>query len=95
VEFRLRRHGTSGEGDLLQLMQGSSKRPRHQVFKLPSRGTSEKRHIEFGFKGPRAEAQAACDLFRQHLLVYQRKFGMGRLNRCSWRTGIALSIRRE
>jgi len=72
VEFRLRVTGTSGEGDLLQLMQGVIEaHPGIKFSSLPSRGNGErKRHIEFGFKGPRAEAQAACGWFRQHLLVY-------------------------
>ncbi|WP_028007719.1 competence/damage-inducible protein A [Solimonas flava] len=61
IEFRLRAIGTSGEGDLLPLMQETLARyPGIKLSSLPSRGGPERpRHIEFGFKGARQPAGAA------------------------------------
>ena len=61
VEFRLRVVGTSGEGDLLPLMQDTLRRwPAIKLSSLPSRGLPDRpRHIEFGFKGQYEDAAAA------------------------------------
>jgi len=71
VEFRLRVIGTSGEGDLLELMEGTlAAFPGIKLSSLPSRGTDTlPRHIEFGIKGPPAMAQPAFDWFRAALLA--------------------------
>lgn len=65
VEFRLRVVGSSGEGDLLPLMQATlALYPGIKLSSLPSRGSATlPRHIEFGFKGPRAQAAAAYRYF--------------------------------
>jgi molybdopterin-biosynthesis enzyme MoeA-like protein len=71
VEFSLRAIGTGGEGDLLELMQGTLREfPAVKLSSLPSRGDgSRPRHIEFGIKGPSAQAAAAFRWFRQHLAL--------------------------
>ncbi|HEX4895609.1 MAG TPA: competence/damage-inducible protein A [Solimonas sp.] len=68
-EFRLRAVGTSGEGDLLPLMESTLERwPAIKLSSLPFRGSSERpRHIEFGFKGRRTEAAAAYAYFHDGL----------------------------
>lgn len=65
VEFRLRAVGTSGEGDLLDLMRDTlARHPGLKLSSLPSRGAvGQSRHIEFGFKGPRILAGAAYRYF--------------------------------
>ncbi|WP_043113664.1 competence/damage-inducible protein A [Solimonas soli] len=72
VEFRLRVIGTSGEGDLLPLMQETLRvQPQIKLSSLPSRGGPERpRHIEFGFKGPRAAAAAAYAHFLDGLSAW-------------------------
>jgi molybdopterin-biosynthesis enzyme MoeA-like protein len=72
VEFRLRVIGTSGEGDLLPLMRETLQRhPQIKLSSLPSRGAADRpRHIEFGFKGPRAAAAAAYAYFSAGLAAY-------------------------
>ncbi|MEW6169130.1 MAG: molybdopterin-binding protein [Pseudomonadota bacterium] len=69
VEFRLRVFGTSGEGDLLPLMEGTLARyPGIKLSSLPFRGDAVRpRHIEFGFKGDAANAAAAYRYFRAAL----------------------------
>ena len=66
VEFRLRVIGTSGEGDLLPLMEDTLARfPGIKLSSLPFRGDDERpRHIEFGFKGEAVAAAAAYRHFR-------------------------------
>lgn len=61
VEFRLRAVGTSGEGDLLDLMRDTlARHPGLKLSSLPSRAVAGgSRHIEFGFKAPVAVAAAA------------------------------------
>lgn len=61
VEYRLRALGSSGEGDLLDLMHDTlARHPRIKLSSLPSRGAAGRpRHIEFGFKGAAADAAAA------------------------------------
>jgi len=63
AEFRLRVLGTSGEGDLLPLMEDTLARyPGIKLSSLPFRGDSARpRHIELGFKG---DAAAAADAYR-------------------------------
>ncbi|SEQ11803.1 Predicted nucleotide-utilizing enzyme [Solimonas aquatica] len=65
VEFRLRVVGSSGEGDLLPLMQATlARHPGIRLSSLPSRGgPGLPRHIEFGFKGECAQAGAAYGYF--------------------------------
>lgn len=72
VEFRLRVIGTSGEGDLLGLMEETLARfPGIKLSSLPSRGgPTLPRHIEFGFKGVRAAAAAAYRHFDAALPSY-------------------------
>ncbi|MFT4046117.1 MAG: competence/damage-inducible protein A [Solimonas sp.] len=72
VEFRLRVIGTSGEGDLLPLMQETLRaQPRIKLSSLPSRGGHDRpRHIEFGFKGPRDAAAAAYAHFSDGLTAF-------------------------
>lgn len=69
VEFRLRATGTSGEGDLLDLMRDTlAQHPGLKLSSLPSRGLAgQPRHIEFGFKGPRALAGEAYRHFANGL----------------------------
>lgn len=61
AEYRLRVVGTSGEGDLLPLMQDTLRRwPTIKLSSLPSRSAPDRpRHIEFGFKGAPVAAAAA------------------------------------
>lgn len=61
VEYRLRAVGTSGEGDLLDLMNETlARHPGIRLSSLPSRGGAGRpRHIEFGFKGAALRAAAA------------------------------------
>lgn len=69
VEYRLRAVGTSGEGDLLPLMEATLARfPGIKLSSLPFRGDAVRpRHIEFGFKGERASAGAAYRYFAARL----------------------------
>ncbi|MDB5987284.1 MAG: competence/damage-inducible protein [Nevskia sp.] len=69
VEFRLRVLGTSGEGDLLDLMEATLVQfPGVKLSSLPSRGTPQRpRHIEFGIKGPMQLAAPAFIWFRARL----------------------------
>jgi molybdopterin-biosynthesis enzyme MoeA-like protein len=71
VEYSLRALGSSGEGDLLGLMEDTLRRyPAVKLSSLPNRGDgSRPRHIEFGIKGPAAEAAAAFGWFRQQLAL--------------------------
>lgn len=61
VEFALRVIGTSGEGDLLPLMEQTLERfPDIRLSSLPFRGDGTRpRHIEFGFRGAAPAAAAA------------------------------------
>jgi molybdopterin-biosynthesis enzyme MoeA-like protein len=61
VEYALRVVGTSGEGDLLPLMEDVLARfPDTTLSSLPFRGDGNRpRHIEFGFRGPAVAAAAA------------------------------------
>lgn len=72
VEFRLRVLGTSGEGDLLPLMQETLRlQPQIKLSSLPSRGGADRpRQIEFGFKGRRDEAAAAYAHFLAGLAAF-------------------------
>ena len=69
VEFSLRALGSSSEGDLLELMEATLREfPAVKLSSLPYRGDgSRPRHIEFGIKGPSAQAAAAFRWFRGHL----------------------------
>jgi len=69
VEFSLRALGTSGEGDLLELMEATLREfPAVKLSSLPYRGDGTRpRHIEFGIKGPRDTAAAAFRWFRERL----------------------------
>ncbi|MDR3415574.1 MAG: molybdopterin-binding protein [Nevskia sp.] len=69
MEYALRALGTSGEGDLLDLMEGTLREfPAVKLSSLPYRGDgSRPRHIEFGIKGPHAVAAEAFRWFRQRL----------------------------
>ena len=69
VEYSLRAIGTSGEGDLLPLMEATLREfPVVKLSSLPFRGDGERpRHIEFGIRGPRKQAAAAFAWFRQRL----------------------------
>jgi len=69
VEFSLRALGSSSEGDLLELMEATLREfPAVKLSSLPYRGDgSRPRHIEFGIKGPGAQAAAAFRWFRGHL----------------------------
>jgi molybdopterin-biosynthesis enzyme MoeA-like protein len=69
-EFRLRAIGTSGEGDLLGLMEAVlDTYPGVKLSSLPFRGDdSRPRHIEFGIRGPEAVAAAAFTWFRARLV---------------------------
>jgi len=71
VEYQLRALGTSGEGDLLDLMESTlSEFPSIKLSSLPFRGDADRpRHIEFGIKGPRSEAAAAFAKFRAGLVA--------------------------
>jgi molybdopterin-biosynthesis enzyme MoeA-like protein len=71
VEFSLRAIGSSGEGDLLELMESTLREfPAVKLSSLPSRGDGNRpRHIEFGIKGPGAQAAAAFRWFRQRLAL--------------------------
>jgi hypothetical protein len=68
-EYSLRALGSSAEGDLLPLMEATlAAFPAVKLSSLPYRGDgSRPRHIEFGIKGPAAEAAAAFLWFRQRL----------------------------
>lgn len=70
-EYRLRAIGTSGEGDLLPLMDAVLARyPGIKLSSLPFRGNAERpRHIEFGLRGPAATAAAAFEWFRAELVA--------------------------
>ncbi|TJY60885.1 competence/damage-inducible protein A [Sinimarinibacterium sp. CAU 1509] len=72
VEYRLRVVGTSGEGDLLPLMEETLQRfPGIKLSSLPSRGDAERaRHIEFGFRGSVADAAAAYRHFELGLRAW-------------------------
>lgn len=72
VEYRLRVIGTSGEGDLLALMQDTlARHPGLRLSSLPSRGAAgQPRHIEFGFKAPAAVAAAAYRQFHAGLAAF-------------------------
>lgn len=65
IELRLRVLGTSGEGDLLPLMQALLQEfPQIKLSSLPCRGDAERpRHIEFGIKGAPSLAAAAYQRF--------------------------------
>jgi molybdopterin-biosynthesis enzyme MoeA-like protein len=69
VEYRIRVIGTSGEGDLLPLMEDTlARHPGIKLSSLPFRGDATRpRHIEFGFKGEAALAAVACRHFRDGL----------------------------
>jgi molybdopterin-biosynthesis enzyme MoeA-like protein len=69
VEYRLRAVGSAAESDLLPLMQETlARHPQLALSSLPSRGLpGQPRHIEFGFKGPRAVAAAAYRAFEAAL----------------------------
>ncbi|MEQ1438266.1 molybdopterin-binding protein [Fontimonas sp. SYSU GA230001] len=69
AEYRLRAVGTSGEGDLLPLMEDTLARfPSIRLSSLPFRGDATRpRHIEFGFKGEPAAAAAAYRHFAARL----------------------------
>ncbi len=71
-EYRLRVVGTSGEGDLLPLMEDTLRRwPAIKLSSLPSRGAPDRpRHIEFGFKGPQDDAAAAYAGFLAGLVAF-------------------------
>jgi len=71
VEFSLRALGSSAEGDLLDLMQGTLREfPAVKLSSLPSRGDGIRpRHIEFGISGPAAQAAAAFRWFRERLAL--------------------------
>jgi molybdopterin-biosynthesis enzyme MoeA-like protein len=73
VEYLLRAIGTSGEGDLLPLMEEVLRRfPAVKLSSLPFRGNADRpRHIEFGLKGSRREAAAAFEWFRDQLHTAQ------------------------
>lgn len=70
-EFSLRALGTSGEGDLLELMEATLREfPAVKLSSLPYRGDGNRpRHIEFGIKGPGPTAAAAFLWFRQRLAL--------------------------
>jgi len=72
VEYTLRALGTSGEGDLLYLMeQVLAEFPGVSLSSLPSRGNGERtRHIEFGIKGQPEQAARAFRWFRERLLQH-------------------------
>ncbi|AXQ29041.1 competence/damage-inducible protein A [Solimonas sp. K1W22B-7] len=72
VEFSLNAIGPVTEGDLLPLMRDTLARyPGIKLSSLPFRGSPERpRQIEFGFKGPRAEAAAAYASFREGLKAW-------------------------
>ncbi|HKY92501.1 MAG TPA: molybdopterin-binding protein [Nevskiaceae bacterium] len=69
VEYALRVIGTSGEGDLLPLMERTlALFPDISLSSLPFRGDPARpRHIEFGFKGPAASAAGAYRQFEAAL----------------------------
>ncbi|GAC1621435.1 MAG: molybdopterin-binding protein [Nevskia sp.] len=69
VEYGLRALGTSGEGDLLDLMEATLRDfPGVKLSSLPFRGDATRpRHIEFGLKGPKAAAAAAFAAVRAGL----------------------------
>ncbi len=71
VELRLRAIGTSGEGDLLPLMETLLREfPEVKLSSLPFRGDGLRpRHIEFGIKGMRTCAEAAFTHFRAQLIA--------------------------
>lgn len=72
VEYRLRVLGSSGEGDLLPLMEDTlARHPGIKLSSLPFRGdATRQRQIEFGFKGEAAPAAAACRHFREGLRAF-------------------------
>lgn len=69
VEYSLRVTGTSGEGDLLELMQATLLAfPGIKLSSLPSHGDDgHAPHIEFGLRGPQQQAAAAYRWFNQQL----------------------------
>lgn len=71
VEFTFRAYGSGGEGDLIGLMEATlSAYPKIKLASLPFRGSVEReRHIEFGIKGARVDAEAANHWFRERLLA--------------------------
>ncbi len=71
VEFSFRAYGSGGEGDLIGLMEQTlAAWPAIKLASLPFRGSAEReRHIEFGLKGVRADAEAATLWFREQLLA--------------------------
>lgn len=66
VERRLIVRGTTGESDLLDIMERLlTDFPGIRLSSLPTRGTREQRRIEFGVKGRAAQADAAfAQLYR-------------------------------
>lgn len=64
-EFRLRVIGTTGESDLLDLMETLlAENPAIRLSSLPTRGNQpQERHIEFGVRGPASEAASAYRAF--------------------------------
>lgn len=66
VEFSLRALGSAREGDLLDLMERVlAEYPGVKLSSLPFRGNAERPpHIEFGIRGPRAQAAGAFIAFR-------------------------------
>lgn len=72
VEYRIRVIGTSGEGDLLPLMEDTlARHPGIKLSSLPCRGDATRpRHIEFGFKGEATAAAAAFRHFRAGLHTF-------------------------
>lgn len=60
-EYRLRVIGTTGESDLLDLMEALlANYPTIRLSSLPTRGSNPgERHIEFGIRGPASDAAAA------------------------------------
>ncbi|MBI2382880.1 MAG: competence/damage-inducible protein A [Gammaproteobacteria bacterium] len=69
VEYTLRVLGTSGEADLLELMQELLRMfPGVRLSSLPFRGDATRpRHIEFGLRGTRREAARAFAFLRRRL----------------------------
>ncbi|MES0874196.1 competence/damage-inducible protein A [Sinimarinibacterium thermocellulolyticum] len=72
VEYRIRVLGTSGEGDLLPLMEDTlARHPGIKLSSLPFRGDATRpRQIEFGFKGEAALAARACRHFHEGLRAF-------------------------
>lgn len=68
-EYRLRVIGTTGESDLLDLMEGLlAAHPAIRLSSLPARHRdAEERHIELGVRGPAADAARAYGALRDGL----------------------------